>query len=86
MRPGDLSYFTITVKDAWGNPLGGHRLTITATGGGITAGGVTDSYGVVGGLSFVAPAAPTTVYVEVRDMDPARSGNMILRKAVTIAD
>ena len=86
MRPGDLTFFTITVKDAWGNPLGGHRLMITATGGGITAGGVTDSYGVVGGLSFIAPAAPTTVHVEVRDMDPARSGNMILRKTVTIAD
>jgi hypothetical protein len=86
MRPGDLTYFTITVKDAWGNPLGGHRLTITATGGAITAEGVTDSYGVIGGLSFIAPAIPTTVYVDVRDMDPARSGNMILRKTVTIAN
>ncbi len=86
MRPSDQSYFTITVKDGWGNPLGGHRLTITATGGVITAEGVTDSYGVAGGLSFTAPDLPGTVYVEVRDMDPARSGNMILRKSVTIAE
>jgi hypothetical protein len=86
MRPSDQSYFTITVKDAWGNPLGGHRLTIAATGGVITAEGVTDSYGVTGGLSFTAPAAPGTVQVEMRDIDPTRSGFMILRKSITIAE
>lgn len=85
MRPGDLTFFTITVKDAWGNPLGGHRLTLTATDGVITAEGVSDSYGVIGGLSYTAPAAPATVYVEVRDMDPTYSGNMILRQTVTVA-
>jgi hypothetical protein len=89
MRPGDLSFFSVTVKDAWGNPLGGHRLEITlqgTPGAIVTPEGITDSYGVVGGLSFTAPPGPGTVYVQVRDMDPHRSGNMILRQTITIAD
>ena len=86
MRPDDQSYFTITVKDAWGNPLGGHRLMIAATSGVITTEGVTDSYGVAGGLSFIAPDLPGTVYVEVRDVTADFNGNMILRKSVTIAE
>jgi len=86
MRPGETSYFTITVKDAWGNPLGGHRLTITAQGATVTpVVGVTDSYGVIGGLSLSA-SDPGTVYVQVVDTDPARSGSMILRKTVTVAE
>jgi hypothetical protein len=86
MRVSDQSYFTVTVKDAWGNPLGGHQLTITAPGATVTAQGITDSYGVVGGLSFTAPAVAGSVYLEVRDMDPVYSGNMILRQTVTVAE
>jgi hypothetical protein len=86
MPPSAQSYFTITVKDTWGNPLGGHALAITANSGVITSTAMTNSYGVAGGLSFTAPDIPGTVYVEVRDLDPTFSGNMILRKSVTIAD
>lgn len=89
MLVGTQSYFTITIKDLWGNPLGGHRLSITTPGTvpGCVAPdeGVTDSYGMIGGLSFTAPAAAGTVNVEVRDLDPALSGNLILRASVTVA-
>jgi hypothetical protein len=85
MRVNDQTFFTITVKDLAGNPLGGHRLTIAAPGATVTAEGTTDSYGVVGGLSFTAPAVAGSVYLEVRDVDPAYSGNMILRKTVTVS-
>ncbi len=86
MPPNAQSYFTITVKDAWGNPLGGHALAITASSGVISPSALTNAYGTAGGLSFTAPDVAGTVYVEVRDLDPAYSGNMILRKSVTIAD
>lgn len=82
--PGTQSYFSVTVKDAWGNPLGGHALSITTSGGTITPTGTTDSYGMAGGLSFVAPDSASTVLVEVRDLDPNYGGNLILRKTVSI--
>lgn len=84
--PGAETYFSVTVKDTWGNPLGGHVLSITATGGVVSDSGTTDEYGAARNLLFVAPAAPGTVYLEVRDLDPEYGGNLILREAVTIAD
>ena len=81
--PGLMAIFSVTVKDGWGNPLGGHRLRITTTGGAIDSTGVTDAAGQAAGLSFTAPAEEGSVLVEVRDLDP-NFGGMILRKAVTI--
>jgi hypothetical protein len=84
LPPSAQSYFTVTVKDGWGNPLGGHALALTATQGTVTSEGLTDSYGIAGGLSFIAPDSTGTVYVEVRDLDPNHGGNMILRKSISI--
>ncbi len=84
--PNSQTYFSVLVKDASGNPLGGHLLSITASGGTIDAAGTTNASGVAGGLSFRAPGVGGPVLVEVRDMDPARSGNMVLRKTITIGN
>ena len=84
--PNTQTYFTVTVKDGWGNPLGGHALSITASAGLVTPTGTTDSYGMAGGLSFMAPDSASTVLVEVRDLDPNYGGNLILRRSVSITN
>ncbi len=84
--PSSLTFFMVLVEDAFGNRLGGHRLSISATGGTVDTTGVTDGYGIAGGLKYVAPAADGQVIVQVRDRDPGYGGDMILRKTITIGN
>lgn len=82
--PGMLSIFSVTVRDGYGNPLGGHRLAISASAGLVDSTAVTNEYGMATGLMFQAPLASGTVLLEVIDQDPNYGGGMILRRSVTV--
>ena len=65
---------SVTIKDRWGNPLGGHLIEVIGDdiGGTITgAPSHTDSYGVAGGFSFTATTDTnvTVSYVIANDLD-----------------
>lgn len=82
--PGATLIFNVTIADRHGNPLGGHALSITATGGSVTGSATTDLWGVADGLVFQAPAAPGTYNVTVVDVDPGYSGGLVLSGTVTV--
>jgi len=82
--PGMMSIFGVTVRDRFGNPLGGHRLAISASAGTVDSTAVTNEYGMATGLRFYAPQASGTVLLEVVDEDPNHGGGMILRNSVTV--
>jgi hypothetical protein len=71
---GALS-FEVLIQDRYSNPLGGHALQITATGGGVvTSAATTDTWGMASGLLFTAPASDTTCVISVYDSDPGYGG------------
>jgi len=82
--PGAQTYFNVEIKDAWGNPLGGHRLSLWASDGIIDEEAITDAGGLASSLSFTAPDTEMTVSVEIRDLDPQYSGGLIIRRAISI--
>jgi len=74
----------VEIKDAWGNPLGGHRLSLWASDGIIDEEAITDAGGLASSLSFTAPDTEMTVSMEIRDLDPQYSGGLIIRRAISI--
>jgi hypothetical protein len=71
---GTLS-FEVLIQDRYSNPLGGHALQISATGGGVvTPTATTDTWGAASGLLFTAPASDTTCVITVTDTDPGYGG------------
>jgi len=67
--------FEVLIADRYGNPLGGHVLEISASGGAtVTPSGTTDSWGSAYPVIFTAPAADTTCVITVVDTDPGYGG------------
>jgi hypothetical protein len=84
VTPGSSTPFEILVRDRYGNPLGGHVIGLSVTGGGsISASGTTDAWGTAGPLIFTAPAADTTCVITAVDNDPGYGG-MALSTSVTV--
>jgi len=82
---GRTATFSITIKDGWGNPLGGHEVSIWVSDGTVDESGVTDAYGQITGISFLAPEEDGSVLLEVHDLDPNYGGDMLLRKTINIS-
>lgn len=81
---GSATPFEILVRDRYGNPLGGHVIGLSVTGGGsVTASGTTDAWGTAGPLVFSAPAVDTTCVITAIDNDPSYGG-MTLSTTVTV--
>jgi hypothetical protein len=88
--PSSVSYGTsipisVTIKDRWGNPLGGHLISLTADEDGGTVTGsprYTDSYGVASGFTFTATsnAAVTQAFLVADDLDPNYGGIGLSKK------
>lgn len=75
----------VTIKDRWGNPLGGHLIEVHGDGiGGSVSGSprYTDSYGVASGFTFTATTnkAVTQGFVTVNDLDPNFGGISLSNK------
>jgi hypothetical protein len=69
----------VTIKDRWGNPLGGHLVEVHGDGQGGSVSGsprYTDSYGVASGYTFTATTnkAITQTFLTVNDLDPNYGG------------
>ena len=76
---------SVTIKDRWGNPLGGHLIQVSGDGiGGVITGGPshTDAYGVADGFTFTATTDTnvTVSYVTANDLDPMFGGISLLLK------
>ncbi len=82
--PGEAIYFSVTIKDRFGNPLGDHTLNMTASGGVVSgASQETDGYGEANGFIWTAPAVAGDYTITVTDTDP-RGGGIALSKTVTV--
>jgi len=80
-------YFSVTINDRWGNPLGDHMLVATADNGGVIPSGSrrTDQYGKVEEYAVTLPAASSgaeKVNITVQDIDPR--GGITLTEQITI--
>jgi hypothetical protein len=85
--PAETVVFDALIKDRFGNPLGDHTLTMTATGGSVdptTAVQHTNRYGEASGFEWRAPAAPGKYTVMVTDGDPR--GQITLSTTITVED
>lgn len=85
VAPGQLVSFSALIKDRFGNPLGDHTLTLTATGGSVVPGTDTkhtNAYGEATGFQWTAPAAEGKYTVTVIDGDPR--GGITLSTEVTV--
>lgn len=83
--PGETVYYSVTIKDRFGNPLGDHTLNMVASGG-VVAGATqeTDGYGEANGFVWTAPAVAGDYTITVTDTDPR--GGIILTKTVTVEE
>lgn len=80
---GETGYFTVTIKDRFGNPLGDHSLTITTpSGSAVPAVAKTNSYGEAV-FSWLIPAAEGDYTIIVQDNDPR--GGIVLSSTVTVS-
>ncbi|MBD3237493.1 MAG: hypothetical protein GF330_12375 [Candidatus Eisenbacteria bacterium] len=78
--------FDIEVKDRYGNPLGGHVFSLSASGGAsVSPSATSDSWGIASAL-FTAPASDTTCVITAVDEDPEYGGGMMLMETVAITD
>lgn len=74
VRRGSQEPATVIIKDRYGNPLGGHVLSITTTDGSLPATVTTDTWGSANML-FDAPAdSGATAVITITDIDPERGG------------
>lgn len=69
----------VTIRDRWGNPLGGHLIQVVSDGsGGAVTGSPrhTDSYGVASGFTFTSTTnqAVSAAFLTVNDLDPLNGG------------
>jgi hypothetical protein len=76
---GSSTPIEVTIKDRWGNPLGGHLITITDDGvGGAVIGSpqYTNEYGVASGFEFTATnnTSITSAFITMTDLDPNFGG------------
>ncbi len=81
--PGETVYFSVTIKDRFGNPLGDHTLNMTASGG-VVFGATqeTDGYGEANGFTWTAPVGAGDYTITVTDTDPR--GGIVLSKTITV--
>ncbi|MFH1372985.1 MAG: hypothetical protein ABII79_04240 [bacterium] len=85
VMPGDVVYYSVSIKDRYGCPLGDHTLVMTASAGTVSgATQDTDSYGEAEGFVWTAPATPLTYTLTVTDTDPR--GGIVLSKSVTVQE
>jgi hypothetical protein len=79
-----VAAMTVTIKDRYGNPLGGHVLDVDVIGGGSFAPPsiTTDMWGEASGL-FHAPSDTSTVTIQVTDTDPGYGG-LVMTKSVNV--
>ncbi|UCD17061.1 MAG: hypothetical protein JSV44_11505 [Candidatus Zixiibacteriota bacterium] len=94
--PSSVNYstsvpFSVTIKDRWGNPLGGHQLVAGISGRGTISNGVqfTNAYGEATGFLYNAPAVDPlleseTAIIQVQDMDPL--GNITLTAQISLSE
>jgi len=83
--PGDDVYYSVTIKDRFGNPLGDHTLNMVASGGVVTvATQETDGYGEANGFVWTAPAIAGDYTITVDDTD--LRGGIVLTKTVTVEE
>ncbi len=86
VNPGGDVYFSVTIKDRFGNPLGDHTLNMIASGGTVSgATQETDGYGEANGFIWTAPAIAGDYTITVTDVDPRGSG-IALSKTVTVEE
>ncbi len=77
--------FEVLIKDRYGNPLGGHALSLSVSGGGsVTPQATTDSWGSAYPLTFTAPASDTTCVITVIDNDPGFGGGLTLSARIAV--
>ena len=83
--PGETVYYSVTIKDRFGNPLGDHTLNMIASGGTVSgATQETDGYGEANGFIWTAPATAGDYTITVTDTDPR--GGIVLTKTVTVEE
>ncbi len=90
VAPGSSEPIVVVIKDRPGNPLGGHRLTGTASIGWISVDDdttdvdevYTDAYGEAVGLRYYAPPGVGNAYITVTDHDPR--GGIIMTNKIKI--
>ncbi len=75
--------FEVTIKDRYGNPLGGHVITATASKGSVTQSATTDLWGTAGMIFQTTPADTGSVVVSILDTDPLYGG-IRLSEQVTV--
>jgi len=82
---GSQNAFSVNIKDYYGNPLGGHQLSVSSQGGGSVSpsSGTTNEYGVASGFIFYAPSDSGKVSIIAQDNDPGYGG-IILSKTVEV--
>ncbi len=82
---GSQNAFSVNIKDYYGNPLGGHQLSVSSQGGGSVSpsSGTTNEYGVASGFIFHAPSDSGKVSIIAQDNDPGYGG-IILSKTVEV--
>ncbi|MCC7141834.1 MAG: hypothetical protein IT349_06990 [Candidatus Eisenbacteria bacterium] len=84
VAPGESFVFNAKLADRYSNPLGGHVLSITTTGGTVTTSATTDLWGVAEGMVYQAPMTPGTYTITVVDVDPNYSGGLVMSVSVTV--
>lgn len=84
LAPGASTVLSVTIADRYGNPLGGHQFSFTATGGTVTNSAVTDLWGVASGVVYQAPGAPGSYTITAVDVDPNYSGGLVLSATITV--
>ncbi|MFH1687239.1 MAG: hypothetical protein ABIE70_06910 [bacterium] len=81
---GQTAYFTATIKDRFGNPLGDHTLNIsTPVGSAVPASVNTNGYGEAN-FSWVVPVAPGDYTIVVQDVDPR--GGLVLSTTIKVSE
>ena len=75
--------FDVIIKDRFGNPLGGHLLSLSTSDGTVTESAITDRWGTAGNLIFTAPDDSLKVYITVQDEDPGYGG-ITLSQEITV--
>lgn len=90
MGHGATEAVRVKIFDHYGNPLGGHRITLTAQFGGTVSGPVqiTNEFGVAAGFTFTTTSdlAAEVAYITAADSDPGYGGGLILTQGISIRD
>jgi hypothetical protein len=80
---GETGYFTVTIKDRFGNPLADHTLNVMTPGAAASPSTIeTNSYGEAN-FSWVIPGAEGDYTIVVEDTDPR--GNIFLSTTISVS-